>query len=423
MGKQTTINPGSATPVHQHAENIIWQESILRNNNMQTRMYLTECSRQYKKTMNKFIAKHQKNQQKKLRNLHSKSPKLYWTFINSLRHKTSANTPSLEEFYEHFKLINSATTETDDDLPFVDSQNNEILNESISLDEISKCIRNLNNGKASGMDNVLNEHIKSTCDIFLPVYEKLFNIILETGIFPQQWSVGCIHPIYKNKGKRGNVKKYRPITILSCLGKLFTSILNTRLNDHLEESMLLLENQAGFRRQYSTLDHIFSLHALIEILKTRKQKLFCCFVDFSTAFDSVWRAGLWHKLLKAKINGKVLTVIRNMYNEIKSCVSLLGSTSSFFSSFSGVRRGENLSPVLFSMYLNDLEAYLMHDRSSGLEFDTHDDEMFIYLRLIVLLYADDMVLLAGNENDLQRTLRRYAANNWQISTSCLYLVE
>ena len=169
----------------------------------------------------------------------------------------------------------------------------------------------------------------------------------------------------------------------------------------------------------STLDHIFSLHALIEILKTRKQKLFCCFVDFSAAFDSVWRAGLWHKLLKSKINGKVLTVIRNMYNEIKSCVSLLGSDSSFFSSFSGVRQGENLSPVLFSMYLNDLEDYLMHDRSSGLEFETHDDEMFVYLRLIVLLYADDMVLLAGNESDLQRTLNEFDqyCKTWKLNVN------
>ena len=390
-----------------------------RNKTMQTRMHLLECSRTYKKTMNKYIAKYKNNQQKRLRNLQSKSPKLYWKFINSLKHKTSSNSPSLEEFYEHFKLINSAIEETDDNLPSVDNQNNDILNECITSDEICKCIRKLNNGKASGIDNVLNEYIKSTCDIFLPVYEKLFNLILDTGIFPKEWSIGSIHPIYKNKGNRDNVKNYRPITILSCMGKLFTSILNMRLNDYLEESMLLGENQAGFRRHYSTLDHIFSLHALIEILKSRKQKLFCCFVDFSSAFDSVWRAGLWHKLLKSKINGKVLEVIKNMYNEIKSCVSHLGSNSPFFTSFAGVRQGENLSPVLFSLYLNDLEDFLTRDPSAGLEFETRDDEMFIYLRLIVLLYADDTVLLANNEIDLQRTLNEFNkyCRTWKLNVN------
>ena len=149
-----------------------------------------------------------------------------------------------------------------------------------------------------------------------------FNTILGTGFFPQQWSTGCIHPIYKNKGDRKSPQIYRPITILSCLGKLFTAILNTRLNQYLEENIILLENQAGFRKQYSTLDHIFTLNALNEILKSRKQKLFCYFVGFSSAFDSVWRAGLWHKLLQNGINGKVFKVIYNMYNDIKSCVSV-----------------------------------------------------------------------------------------------------
>ena len=173
-------------------------------------------------------------------------------------------------------------------------------------------------------------HIKSTSQIFLPFYEKYFNAILDTGFFPDQWSVGCIHPVYKNKGERDNVQNYRPITILSCLGKLFTAILNSRLNLFLEENMILNENQTGFRSQYSTLDHIFSLNAQIEILKVKKQKLFCCFVDFSSAFDSVWRLGLWRKLIQSDVNGKVLNVIYNMYGDIKSCVSLLGKGSAFF---------------------------------------------------------------------------------------------
>ena len=86
--------------------------------------------------------------------------------------------------------------------------------------------------------------------------------------------------IKKKKGERDNVKNYRPITILSCRGKLFTSILNSRLNDYLAESMLLSENQAAFRKQYSTLDHIYSLYALNELQKSKKLKLYCCFIDF-----------------------------------------------------------------------------------------------------------------------------------------------
>ena len=70
--------------------------------------------------------------------------------------------------------------------------------------------------------------------------------------------------------------------------------------------MLLSENQAAFRKQYSPLDHIYSLYALNELQKSKKLKLHCCFIDFSTAFDSIWRIGLWQKLLQANVNGKVL---------------------------------------------------------------------------------------------------------------------
>ena len=177
---------------------------------------------------------------------------------------------------------------------------------------------------------------------------------------------------------------------------------NGRLNDYLEDS--ILENQAGFRKNYSTLDHIFSMHALIELLKSQKKKLFCCFVDFSSAFDSVWRVGLWSKILAHKVNGKVFKVIFNMYNGIKSCVSVMGRNSPFFSSFAGVRQGENLSPVLFSMYLNDLENFLQESQINGISLDIINDEITHFSKLVVLLYADDTVLLADNEQELQNSL-------------------
>ena len=147
--------------------------------------------------------------------------------------KNNTNMPELKDFYDHFKLLNQPPPDESespnfDTLP--DVPTNETLNSKI---EIKCCIKNLKNGKCPGPDTILNEYIRSTSHIFLPIYDKLFNAILDTGFFPEQCSTGCIHPIYKNKGERDNVKNYRPITILSCLSKLFTSILNSRLNDYL----------------------------------------------------------------------------------------------------------------------------------------------------------------------------------------------
>ena len=82
------------------------------------------------------------------------------------------------------------------------------------------------------------------------------------------------------------------------MGKVFTAVLNNRLQRFLETNNLLNENQCGFRKGYSTCDNTFVMHALIEYLNVRKMKLFCAFIDLLKAFDSVWRVGLWSKLLK-----------------------------------------------------------------------------------------------------------------------------
>ena len=123
-------------------------------------------------------------------------------------------------------------------------------------------------------------------------YVLFFNIVFDRGIIPESWLEGIIHPIYKNNGDPKCPENYRPITILSCFGKLFTAVLSLRLNNFLQYHNVLEENQAGFRSGYSTADHIFTLHALTEILKNKNKKLYCSFIDFSKAFDSVWRVGL-----------------------------------------------------------------------------------------------------------------------------------
>ena len=202
------------------------------------------------------------------------------------------------------------------------------------------------------MDNIKNEQMKASCNLMIPIYTKLFNLIFEFGLMQESWSVGTIKLIYKNKGDPKLPENYRPITILSCIGKLFTAIINKRLNKLSDESELIEPCQAGFRKQHSTSDNIFIIKSLIDILKsdTNKNKILCCFVDFKQAFDSVWRERLWEKLQQHKINGKCLTLIQNVYNNVKSRVVANDKSPIFFPCIQGVRQGENLSPFLFSKF-------------------------------------------------------------------------
>ena len=381
---------------------------------------LKNASKAYKRTIYQYVREYKHAQATKLRNMKTSNPKHYWNFLKKMKPKSkSTPSPTLNDFYEHFKNVNTAPD--DDDtfiLPDYD-QSNLVLNSDITAEEVSKCIKSLNNGKSSSpTDNVLNEYIKTTQNIFLPLYVKLFNCVLSTGFIPVSWLNGVIIPIYKNKGDPLDTPNYRPITILSCLGKLFTSILNQRLTGYLNTFEILKQNQAGFRKGYSCSDHIFTLYSLMNILKLKKKKLFCAFIDFSSAFDKVHRVSLWRKLWDYNINGKLFQVIYNMYKNIKSCISHEGKLSSFFACSSGVRQGENLSPLLFSLFINDMEAHLENHGSVGVRLTDVLDET-VWLKLLLFLYADDTIIVSDSPNDFQTCLNAFNeyCNLWHLNVN------
>lgn len=92
------------------------------------------------------------------------------------------------------------------------------------------------------------------------------------------------------------------------------------------------------------------------------------------------------------------------YQGIKSCVPFNGNQSEFFQSFRGVIQGENLSPVLFALFLNDLEYFLSSQNCPGIDIEFASDDVYCYLKLFVLLCADDTVILATDEKSFQHSL-------------------
>ncbi len=130
----------------------------------------------------------------------------------------------------------------------------------------------------------------------------MFNKILDTG---------TIVAVYENKGDFQDVSNYRGITLLSCKGKLFTSILNERLNDY--SNTLSIINDTDIPVWITC----FLLKCVIDLFKWKERKLFCLFVDYEKAFDTVQCEGLWCKLVKEEMQEKIINVIRNMYNNIR----------------------------------------------------------------------------------------------------------
>ena len=253
----------------------------------------------------------------------------------------------------------------------------------------------------------------------LPIYVKLFNIIFEGAVIPESWLIGEILPIYKNKGEKSNPENYRPITLLSCIGKLFTAIINSRLNAFADSHEVITNSQAGFRKGYSTADNIFIVNSLIEIMKASSKKLYCVFIDFRQAFDSVWRLGLWHKLISYNITGKCFRLIRSMYENIKSRVKYINGKSQFFPCTVGVRQGENLSPFLFAIFLNDLEFYFTQRGIPGINLEFNENDIFMFLQIFLLLYADDTVIFAESPEELQNALNAFSdyCDLWKLTVN------
>ena len=390
---------------------------------------LLDCSKQYKQTTNKAYNDYQLQLENKLRNTSKYNGKDFWKILNRFakNKKDDQSNISIETLYDYFKNLN---TNIDNDNNNIDIDINidnlspeieDILNSPITADEIKSVVQKLKNGKSAGSDNILNEYIKYTLDDMLAIYVLLFNVILDKGIIPESWTEGIMIPIYKNKGSKLDPASYRGITLNSCLSKTFTAVLNNRLNKFADEVELISGAQAGFRSGFSTVDNIFVLHSLIAMYFSFGKKLYCSFVDFKSAFDTVWRLGLWQKLQKSNIQGKIFKVIYNMYQNIKTCIRKGEECSVFFNSEVGVKQGENMSPFLFSLFLNDLETFFLENNISDLEQISKkcQDTIACYLKIFIILYADDTVILSESAESLQEAISAFEeyCNIWKLTVN------
>ena len=281
---------------------------------------------------------------------------------------------------------------------------NKDINMPFTVQEVTAAIKRLKNNKSAGIDGILNEFLKHWLKDMYIAITQLFNIALNTGIVPTDWCISLICPIYKNKGQRNDPDNYRGITLLSCIGKLFTSCLNHRLCSYIECQQIIGNEQAGFRSGHSTIDHIFALHTLIDLYLNKKKKLYCALIDYKKAFDCVDRTLLWQRTLESNVNGKLFRVIYNMYDAAKSCIKVGNNLSKVLHCNIGVRQGENLSPILFAMLINEFKNNLSTQYSGVHLNQLYNTDIELQLKLFTLLYADDTIVLAETERELQSAL-------------------
>ena len=158
--------------------------------------------------------------------------------------------------------------------------------------ELERGIRDLKRDNYTGFDNLMNDYLITGKAYLIPILGKLFNNIINTGIYPELWIQSIIIPVFK-KGDVNEPKNYRGISLVSHVGKLFTGLLNKRLLKWAEQHNVLTDAQFGFCPGFGTTDANFALNSLITSTLHKGKRLYCCFVDYTRAFDSVTHSKLW----------------------------------------------------------------------------------------------------------------------------------
>ena len=314
------------------------------------------------------------------------SQKSYWKILNRVMNKCKA--PKIPPLFVNNNYIINCKEKAEKFASYFSNQCKVIVSDStlpgftyltdarldkihFTDDDILLLIRNLQPGKANGPDGI-SARMLLLCDnsVVLPL-SLIFQNILLTGIFPDLWKQANVTPIHKKWDKQ-IIKNYRPISLLPICSKLFEKIVFKHLYNFLISNTLLTKNQSGFRPGDSTINQLTSLvNDIHKSFDNRKSiEVRSVFLDISKAFDKVWHEGLIFKLEQNGISGLLLNLVY-LCNR-KQRVVLNGSVSPFCEIGSGVPQGSVLGPLLFLIYINDLEDNII----SNVKFFADDTMLF-----------------------------------------------
>ena len=263
-----------------------------------------------------------------------------------------------------------------------------------NVDEVIELCKEIETSKSSGFDDMSSRICKDAFMVLADQLVHLFNCSLDAGVFPDAWKAAKIIPLFKG-GDRESVSNYRPISLLPLRGKLLEKIVHKRISSFLEERNFLTKNQGGFRKGFSTVSTIADLTDDIFQNINKGYTTMAAFIDLKKAFDTVNFDILIRKLYKAGIRSSVLDWCVNYLTNRCQRTHVNGITSDRLSVTCGVPQGSVLGPLLFLVYINDLDAALDSCKAK--------------------LYADDTVLYQSGVNvqeasgKLQTSLNKFCS--------------
>ncbi|MCG7881047.1 MAG: hypothetical protein JAY96_05605 [Candidatus Thiodiazotropha endolucinida] len=381
-----------------------WVTNVLRNSirkrkrahKVAKRINTPESWRKFRKLRNNSINILRKSKQDYKDKLAEKidsnslSSKDWWKTFKSLINKSKLNT--IPPINYNGRVINlpcdkanlfnnffESQTQLDDDgreVPHLDLPLHTLNTIHLTVEEVRGILKTLIIGKACGPDCINNRILKATAESISEPVTNLFNMSLRISIVPDIWKGANVSPIHK-KDDKSSVENYRPISLISSVGKTFEKAVYKHVHNHLLENQVITPFQSGFTRGDSTVNQLVDIYNTFCQALDEGKEVRAVFCDISKAFDRVWHRGLIAKLKHYGICGPLLEWFKSYLSNRCQRVVIPGGNSDWTEIKAGVPQGSILGPLLFIVYINDI----VNEIQSNIRLFADDTTLYIIVDL------------------------------------------
>ena len=268
-------------------------------------------------------------------------------------------------------------------------------------------MKNLNARKPLGPSEVPAWALKDCLNILAEPLCDLVNTFIQEGRFPNHLKQAYVIPIYK-KGDCEDANNYRPISLTAALAKLFEKVLREQMSNYLESNKLLTQRQFGFRSNYFTTDALLYATENIRKKLDNNENTAAAFIDLSKAFDSISHEILLQKLTMLKFDDNAMSMMESFLTNRQQEVTLPSVCSEWIQLYQGVPQGTVLGPLLFNIYVNDMQQTI----GETSELVQYADDTMIYTS-----HGDIEEAISHLENEIDKLIHFFQSHRLTVSAN------